>query len=201
MNDVQRIERGEEIKNIVFIIDGGIGKVICSTGIVKALAEKFPDKKIVVMSGYPDIYEHNLYVHRNFHFQNTLNFYEDYFVERNDTYVIKIEPYTDYDYVSKKEHITRVWANAIGLEDKIYQPYIRFLDTELTMAKKFIDEKTKKDKSKFVMLQWVGGMIPTDNSEASFIDALFKMHRRSLPQKAVTNVIANTSVVVISGGR
>lgn len=199
MNDVQRIEGNEKIKNIVVMVDGGMGKVVCSTGIVKALAKRFEDKRIIVVCGYPEMYDHNLHVHRVFNFNNTLNFHEDYFIERDDTYVIKTEPYLDFDYVNGKEHITKVWATQIGLEPKVYKPYIRFLDTELTMAQEYVREQTKNGKKKFALVQWVGGMVPQDKQESSFIDAQFKMHRRSLPKKKaqqlVNKLIANDMVV------
>ena len=188
MNDVKRIENDPGIKTIVIVVEGGVGKVIASTGVIKALAERFPDKRIVTISGYPDIYEYSSHIYRNFNFNNTINFYDDYYVERQDTYMIRYEPYVDYDYIVGKKHITQVWANAIGLEDKIYKPYMRFLDTEILAAKDYV-KKNVTGKKKFALIQWVGGMIPQDQSELSFADAQVKMQRRSMRKDTIQHVV------------
>ncbi len=41
----------KNVRNIIFIVDGGLGKNICATSVVRELATKYPEKKIIVVAG------------------------------------------------------------------------------------------------------------------------------------------------------
>jgi len=60
---------------IAIWIDGGIGKQICFTSCLEELNKYY--KKIYIVSGYPEIYNLNPHVYRNFNF-NHQYLYEDY---------------------------------------------------------------------------------------------------------------------------
>ena len=45
--------------NIIFNINGGLGKVILSTAVVKALKKKYKNSNIIVSSGSPDAFNNN----------------------------------------------------------------------------------------------------------------------------------------------
>ena len=79
---------------VIIVSEGGIGKVIASTAIVKRIKEEFPSKRLIVVTGYPDIFLHNPHVYRVFRFDNPLYFYDDYVTP--ESYVIKVEPYVSY---------------------------------------------------------------------------------------------------------
>ncbi|MBI5873000.1 MAG: hypothetical protein HZB36_02520 [Candidatus Omnitrophica bacterium] len=190
MIDMTRI-RETKIKNIIFVAEGGVGKVICSTAVIKRLAEEFPEKKIIVLTGYPDIFLYNPNVYKVFNFGNPLYFYDDYV--NSESFVIKVEPYTDYEYMFNVEHIIDTWCKMIGIERKGAMPEIFFLDNEMEAAKAYVDKITQQGKKKFIVMQWIGGIIPQNKDEMALIDAVSRMHRRSL-SKSVAQKLANKLV-------
>jgi hypothetical protein len=180
-----------KIKHIIFVAEGGIGKVICSTAIIKRLAEEFPEKKIIVMTGYPDIFMYNPNVYKCFNFGNPLYFYDDFV--NAESFVIKAEPYTEYNYMFQEQHLIDSWCGMIGIKRNDAMPEMFFMDNELEAAQAYIDKITQNGKKKFVILQWIGGIIPQEKSDLAMLDVLGRMHRRSLP-KSVAQKLANKLV-------
>jgi len=190
MIDLQKLQ-DDKVKRIIFIADGGIGKTICSTAVVKRLAESFPDKKIIVMTGYPDIFLYNPNVYKVFNFGNPLYFYDDYV--NDSSFVIKVEPYTDYSYMFESTHLIDSWCKMIGLERNNAVPEMFFMDNELEAANAYVKKVTGDGKKKFIMFQWIGGIVPQNKEEMAGIDALSRMHRRSIP-KSVAQKVSNKLV-------
>ncbi len=188
MNHIEKIRGNEKIKNIIFIAEGGMGKVICSTAIVKRLKEEFPEKRIIVMSGYPDIYLYNPHVYKVFNMGNTTYFYDDYV--NSSSYILKIEPYVQYEYIAENQHIIDVWCEQIGMDRKEAMPELFYLDNEISAGKMYVDKLTGNGKKKFILLQWQGGIVPKEKNDLSNFDAKQRMHRRSLP-KEVAQKLAN----------
>jgi hypothetical protein len=188
---------GKEIENIIFIADGGIGKVIASTAVVRRISELYPDKRIIVVTGYPDIYLYNTRVYKTFNFGNPLYFYDDYV--NSKSFVVKVEPYTDYGYMFENKHIINAWCDMIGIDRAGAMPELHFLDNEIEAAKFYVDKITGNGKKQFVMLQWTGGIIPNVKDNLSYVDAQARMHRRALSrsvaQKLVNKLVSRDFVV------
>ena len=53
------------MKDFVFEIHGGIGKNIMATSLIKWVNEKYPKKKITIVSAFPEIFEGNPRIYRN----------------------------------------------------------------------------------------------------------------------------------------
>ena len=45
--------------NIIFQIDGGLGKNIMATAMIKVIKKRYKNSNLIVVSGYPDIFLHN----------------------------------------------------------------------------------------------------------------------------------------------
>lgn len=187
MTNLDRI-KDSKVKNIIFISEGGLGKVIASTAVVKRLSEEFPDKRIIVVAGYPDIFQYNPRVYKTFRFDNPLYFYDDYVTP--ESFIIKVEPYIDNRYIFDNKNLIDVWCQQIGIEPQDAMPELHFLDNEIEAAKIYTDKLTGNGKKKFILFQWVGGITPKDKEKASFFDVVSRMHRRSLPQ-SVAQKLAN----------
>jgi ADP-heptose:LPS heptosyltransferase len=41
------------MRNLIFTINGGIGKCIVATSVCSALKKKYPNDNLIVVSGYP----------------------------------------------------------------------------------------------------------------------------------------------------
>jgi hypothetical protein len=178
--------KNKKIKNILFVAEGGVGKVIASTAVVKRLAEEFPDKRIIVVTGYPDIFLYNPHVYKVFNFGNPLYFYDDYVTP--ESYVIKLEPYTNYGYMFDSRHLIEVWCRMIGIEPRGALPQMFFMNNELEASKLYVEKITGNGKKKFVMFQWIGGIVPQSKDQMAVFDALMRMHKRSLPHNVAQKI-------------
>ena len=177
----------DKVKNFVVQVDGGIGKVITATAVIRAIKKAHPKLNIITMSGCPEIFMNNPNVKRSFHFQNALNFYEDWI---NDTSVVlKAEPYLHYDYIQKTKHVVECWCEQIGIPFDGVEPDIYFIPNELEAAKIFADELTSNGKSDLVLFQWIGGQVP-ENTEAKTVKMkLAGMYRRAMPISQAQSIV------------
>ncbi len=191
----------DNVKTIVFICDGGIGRNIAGTAVIRAIKKQYPDKRILVIGGAHDVFMHNPNVYRVFNFANPLYFYDDYINE--NTLVIKDEPYLNYGYINKEKHIVEAWCEDLGIECDGTYPDLYFLENELDSIKLYVDTITKEGTKKLVLLQWIGGKVPEDKTPIGLKNALLPMFRRSLPieetQKLTDYLVANNYVVGIVG--
>ena len=97
-------------KYIVFHIEGGIGKNIMATAVVKAMKKQHPDREIIVVSPHSGLWMNNPNVYRIYVMGQTPYFYED-FIKGKDTLVMKSDPYLHQDYISKKCIVLRLGVN------------------------------------------------------------------------------------------
>lgn len=95
--------------NIIFQINGGIGKVIASTAICVSIKEKYPNDKLIVVSGYPEVFLGNKNVDRAFAFGQQAYFYKEY-VENQDILVFAQEPYLEAKHIKQEEHLIETWC-------------------------------------------------------------------------------------------
>ena len=81
------------------MINGGIGKHICATTMIRQIKEAEPDARITVISGYPEVFLHNPRIHRNLH-HTTSYVYDDYI---KGTEFRNGDPYSMLDYYENKK--------------------------------------------------------------------------------------------------
>jgi hypothetical protein len=127
--------------NIVFQINGGIGKCVIATAVCEAIKSQYPESKLIVVSGYPDVFLNNPYVDRAFAFGNMSYFYEEN-IEGKEIMVLGHDPYLTAEHIQYKEHLIETWCRIYNLEYNNEQPKIYLTDRERTFfAQKFNTEK------------------------------------------------------------
>ena len=138
---------------LILSVNGGIGKCIISTAVIEAFAEQRPDKKLIVVSGYPDVFINNPHVYRSFGFGNIQYFYETY-IKENESEIFVHNPYDETDYTYQRKHIIEIWCKLCGLTyDKKYLPKIYLTQREIDF---FSKNYANSDKPLFA-LQTNGG--------------------------------------------
>ena len=137
---------------IIFTIEGGLGKCIFATAVCQAFHEQRPDKKLVVVSGYPEVFLNNPYVHRAYGYGNIQYFYEQY-IKDSDSEIYTHNPYGETDFVYKRKHVIEIWCNLFGLEyKKEYLPKIYLTQREIDFySRHMVSEKP------FFVIQTNGG--------------------------------------------
>ena len=168
------------VENIVFIVDGGIGKNIMATVVIRNIKKKYPDKKLIVVGGYADVFRHNPHIHRFYRAGDTQHFHEDY-IDGNRSIVLKAEPYYHMDYLhSKDRHITELWCEMLGLPYDNPIPEIYLTDKEKREAVEF----QRGTGGPTMILQISGGLPPNENGQKQF-----QMFIRDLDVKVARNIV------------
>jgi len=165
------------MKNVILNVDGGIGKCIASTAVIKAIKKKYPNDNLIVISGYPEVYLNNPHVYKSFQFGNINYFYTDY-IENKEVSLFMHNPYLEVDYVQEKKHLIQIWCEMFGVPYNNETPELYLTSRELD----FYQSKYKSDKP-LMMMQTNGG----GNADLKYSFA------RDLPTSVVAKVIEHFS--------
>jgi hypothetical protein len=159
--------------NIIFQIDGGIGKCIAATAVCKAVKAQYPDDNLIVISGYPDVFINNPNVNKSLQSGNITYFYNDY-VDGKEIKMMFHNPYLETDYSKEKKHLIEIWCQMFGIKYSGELPELFLTQRELT----FFQNKYVSDKPILVM-QTNGGF----NRDLKY------NFTRDLPSTAVVKII------------
>lgn len=137
--------------NIVFQIDGGLGKCIMATAVCECIKNHHPDSKLIVVSGYPDVFLNNPNVDRSYGFGQQSYFYEEY-IEGKDCLIHAHNPYLETAHAQGTEHLLKTWCKMFGYQYNGEYPKIYLTSREL----EFFSAKYRSDKP-LLTLQTNGG--------------------------------------------
>jgi hypothetical protein len=113
----------------VFHVEGGIGKNIVGTNIVRNIKKAYPERQLVVVSPYPEVFIHNPNIYRVYKTGNCPYFYED-FIKDKDTIVFKHEPYNSNEVITRKTNLAKAWCKSLDLEYDSNKPELNFNQIE-----------------------------------------------------------------------
>jgi len=145
-------------KYIVWHIEGGLGKNIAATSLVEDVKNQYPDRKLVMVVSYPEIFLNNPNVYRVYRVGMTSYFYDDY-IKDKDTIVFRHEPYFQSDHIMRKKHLIHNWCDLLGISYKEQLPILY-----PNFVQKMIQNNWTRDKPILVM-QTAGGIY---NNEFSY---------------------------------
>ena len=114
-----------EEKYSLFHIEGGLGKHVCATAVAECIKNNHPDRKLVVVCAYPEIYLNLPFVDRVYRIGNTPYFYDD-FIDGKDTLIFKHEPYFTEDHIHKRMGLIQNWCKLFNLKYNGEQPQLKF---------------------------------------------------------------------------
>tara|TARA_R110001592_G_C13153812_1_gene748352 strand:- start:813 stop:1718 length:906 start_codon:yes stop_codon:yes gene_type:complete len=145
---------------IIFNPEGGLGKIIASTAVVRNIRATYPDHKIIVVTPWPEVYLNNPNVERVFRSGNTPYFYKDYIKNRNSI-VLKGEPYFNTGHLYNKQQLVKSWCKLHDLKyDGNNLPELFFSPIE---ARKVVEDLVR-DKPVLIM-QTNGGMYSNNKKD------------------------------------
>jgi hypothetical protein len=159
--------------NIIFQINGGMGKCIMATAVCTAIKKKYPESNLIVVSGYPDVFLNNKEVHRSFVFNGLSYFYDEY-IDGKEFLIFANDPYLETGHIRQDEHLLKTWCEMFGLEYAGEQPAIYLTQREVQyFQNKFASEKP-------IMLLQTNGGAQTEHKYS---------WARDLPSAAVVKII------------
>ena len=101
--------------NIIFQIEGGLGKSILGTAIVKVIRRHYEDANIIVVTHYPEVFLNNPYTYKVYHFNNINGFYLKYIKDYECKIFIE-DPYKHSNFlINKSVSILKTWCELFNL--------------------------------------------------------------------------------------
>lgn len=137
--------------NIIFQIDGGIGKNIAGTAVCKAIRVQYPKDKLIVITGYPEVFLCNPNIDKVFNHNDLRYFYQDY-IEGQKVKMMLHNPYQESDFIMQKGHLNKVWCDMFDIKYNNELPQLYLNNRELG----FFGKQFQSDKPIFV-IQTNGG--------------------------------------------
>ena len=137
-------------KYLIWHIQGGLGKNIAGTALIKDLKEFYSDRKIIMVVSYPEIFLNNPNIYRVYQLGQAPYFYQNY-IENKDVIVFKHEPYDQTGHITKTKHLIENWCDLLGIKYTNQQPEIH-----VNYVQKMTTGLWKRDKPVMV-IQTTGG--------------------------------------------
>lgn len=164
----------------IFHIEGGIGKNIIATSIVKAIKNKYNDRELIVVSPYPEIFLNNPNIYRCYKMGMCPFFYDD-FIKNKNSKIFKHEPYNSESVINKSNSLSHAWKESFGLELEDSGPEIFFNNIEENNIQ-VLYSKIFQGKP-IVAIQINGGMPLEKNNQINF------NWYRDLPPKQIQKLV------------
>lgn len=117
---------------VIFHIEGGLGKHIMATALLKVIRKNHPNDTIHVVCSYPDVFKHNPaadQVHQN---GQHGAFYNSYIKgKQKDCKIYFTDPYTHSDFILEQDHLLSIWAKQWGMQYDGEKPQIHLTQSEV----------------------------------------------------------------------
>ena len=113
---------GQDDSYAVLEINGGIGKSIMATGVCRAYAQAHPQRRLLVVTAYPEVFLNNPHVYRVFRSGSTPYFYDDYVCDRSTEFLLA-EPYRHEGYLRQDRHLIETWCQANAIPYTVAECY------------------------------------------------------------------------------
>jgi len=159
--------------DIIFQINGGIGKCIASTAVCEGIKKQYPDDRLIVISGYPEVYLNNPNVDRSFAFGAMNYFYEEH-IDGKNSRVLAHDPYMETEHIYGREHLIETWFKMYNIPYNMELPKIYLTEREVD----YFSSKYASEKPILVLHTNGGGQTDSKYSWA-----------RDLPSVVVTQII------------
>lgn len=138
------------MKTVIFFLQGGMGKHIAATAVAENISKNYPDRKLIVVCPYPEVFLNNPFVHRVYRSNTAQYFYED-FIKDKDTIFLGNEVYQANEYVVENKHIVESWCNMFNLKYTNENPKLFLNDAEM------IDVAKKYNRNKPILIMQTNG--------------------------------------------
>jgi ADP-heptose:LPS heptosyltransferase len=103
------------MNTIIFGIDGGLGKSIMATAVLKAIKKQYKKANILVSTAYPDVFINNPNVNKIITNTNNSGLYRDY-IQKKEAKVFISDPYMTSDYITESKHLIQIWCEMFGID-------------------------------------------------------------------------------------
>jgi len=152
----------DDDKFVILHIEGGHGKNVMASALIRAIKKAYPDYKIVVVCAWDGPFFYNPDVFRFYSHGQMQYFFSDYI--RPTTKIFRQEVYHTEDHILQRKHLVQSWCDMYGIPYDGYKPKIYLNSRELEIAK----DKIKPDNRPILLLQTHGGSPNAQYSKKSW---------------------------------
>lgn len=128
------------MKYLILQIEGGIGKNVVATSVVRAISKQYTDRKIIILTAHPDIWFCNPRIHKVLEFGKTPYFFQDY-IQDKETILMLQDPYRNEDYIYKRKHLSEIWCDMYNIKWDGETPEIYFTNLEYDFLQTLINKQ------------------------------------------------------------
>lgn len=146
-------------KYCIFQVNGGLGKHIAATAVAQVIKRTYPDRELVCVVAWPELWASLPFVHRVFPIGNTQYFYEEY-IEGKDSLIFANEPYFTTTHVNKTHRLVESWCKMYGLDYQNEQPVLRINPEQRKALKNFY--LPRFEGKPMLLLQTNGGLFSNE---------------------------------------
>jgi hypothetical protein len=190
------------MQNIIFQIDGGIGKSIMATAVCEAIKNQYPKDQLIVITSYPEVFLCNPHVDKCLSHNDLSYFYQDY-IEGKKVKAFLHNPYMETSHIQQECHLIKTWCDMFGVEYNGEEPKLYLTNREIN----FYSNQFQSDKPLMVIQTNGGGAdqqikyswmrdIPQSVAQEvvdSFIEEYNVIHIRREDQLALNNTTPVTA--------
>jgi len=163
--------RTAEEKFVVVEVQGGLGKHVAATAVLKGIRKKYPDRALILVCAYPEIFLYSDLVDRVYALGQTPYFYENY-IKDKDTIVLKHDPYGCTNHIHQKQHVIQSWFEVFGLQYEGELPSLstnyRLLELTVFNLKTRLADKFGNNNKPLMVIQTNGGPLAHQMQEKKF---------------------------------
>lgn len=145
------------MKYSIFHVQGGLGKHVAATAVAKAIKNNHPDRRLIVVCAYPDVFTNLDFVDRVYTIGATSYFYQNY-VQGKDSILFHHEPYLNTDHIHKRLPLTQTWCKMYGLAYNGEGPTVKFNKLQFDLSKRFWVKGSKP----IMVIHTNGGLMSAD---------------------------------------
>jgi hypothetical protein len=125
-----------EKKYSIFQINGGLGKHVAATAVAQAIKNNHPDRELVIVCAWPELWTNLPFVHRTYTLGQTQYFYQE-FIDGIDSLIFANEPYMMTDHVHKRRPLVETWCKMYGIEYRGETPILRINPEQRRLIQNF----------------------------------------------------------------
>ena len=148
-----------EKKYSIFQIQGGLGKHVAATAVGRAIKAAHPDRELIVVCAWPELWASLPFVYRVFPLGNTQYFYEEY-IEGKDSLIFANEPYFTTTHVNKTHSLVESWCMMYGIPYNGETPMLKINPEQKKAIRNFYEPKFEG--KPFLLMQTNGGLFTNE---------------------------------------
>jgi hypothetical protein len=146
-------------KYCIFQVQGGLGKHIAATAVAQVIKNAHPDRELVVVCAWPELWANLPFVYRVFPLGNTQYFYEEY-IDGKDSLIFANEPYFTTTHINKTHKLVESWCKLYNLEYNNEQPVLKINPEQKKAIRNFYEPKFEG--KPFLLLHTNGGLFTNE---------------------------------------